>query len=591
MQMQLAIFTITTGALIADWSTRVTACHVRSNTHGYESCEAELALPFHEAFLYYQQLGPLKLKVSWGSYRVWEGRLEDPTQFANTAVGLKITAFGGWVAYNDAPYSALWSVSSVEDFQPVLGTNATGATPEQYSTNTQNQLYIAPQKNALLGNTGTQKFGALYYAIPDQSSKDIIGIQFDYSYAVPAANWRVQVRTRDSSFVQIASPWNILAAGAGAASGSINVTFAAAKIVSFDIRFDAADAVYAGETGATFLTITNVRLVTSTTNRIATTLGTTIAAGTRTVTPASMLRIFVGQRLFINQGVAASGESVLVTAVTSTTFTAVFVNAHNLADTVHAHVIYPDEIIKDCVATLNTLNPTQVSSDVTQVQSQAIDLDQAVYEDQYPSEIINQLIAKSDNQSTPRQWVAMVYNNQTVIVRPRGTGLAWYTDITSLEVVRTLTQLYNSVYAVYKDPTNKRNLRTAISANAASVTKFQITRRKAVQVDTTSVTQATQVAASVLALQVDPVPRASIDLDRVFDSYGNTHPLFFIRADDTLTIRNLPPVLGGAFYDKIRTLVVTRADVDLMKGSINLELEIPMPDLNVQLAQALKGTS
>ncbi len=585
MQIQLAIFNITTDVLLADWSTRVMACHVRTGAHGYESCEATLQIPFLEAFLYYQQLGPLKLKVSWGSYRVWEGRLEDPTQFADTSVGLKITAFGGWVAYNDAPYTALWSDTKYNGWLPVLAAQVAGFTPERYNLNTQQQLWFSPQKNATVG--GSTSLGGLTYETPDNSSKLISGIQFDYETNLPNT-WRLQLVTGTHAFGGRVNIFTVNATGAAPLTGSVHVTFTAADRLEMSIYDTAAAAAFAGENGASYWKLTNLRLVTSTTNRVNTTLGTVIAAGTRTVTPASMVRIYVGQRLFINQQ-AAGSESVIVTAITATTFTAVFVNAHGAADTVHAHVIYPDEIIKDCVSTLNTLNSTQVASNVGFVQSQAIDIDQAIYEDQYPTEIINQLIAKSDNQTTPRQWVAMVYDNQTLIVQPRGSGTSWYADITSLEVVRTLTQLYNSVYGVYTDVNNKRKLRTTTNTDTDSVTKFGLTRRKAVAIDTSDSTQATKVRDSVLALQLDPIPRATIKLDRIFNKYGNAFKLFFVRADDTLTIRNLPPTLNTTLYDKIRTLVITRTDVDLIADTLSIELEVPLPNLDVQLAQALKG--
>lgn len=580
MRTQLAIYTLD-NVLLADWSTRIKSCHVRTNTHGYESCEAELQLPFLEAFLYYQQLGPLKLRVSWGSYRIWEGRLEDPTQFANVSSGLKITAFGGWVAYNDAPYTALWSDSKLDQWRIANVNDVADAVPDRFQFDTNTRLYMAPEKNATVGNAPIIA-ARLIYDIPDGSSRNITGISFDLDL-FGGAGWTVGLQ--NAAFTVL---WSLNATGV-AQTNAINITFTGTSRLYFYMYYNAAPALYAGETGVTHLELNNVRVVTSTANRISTTLGTNIAAGAQTVTPASMARIFVGQRLFIDQGGATVGESVIVTAITATTFTAVFALAHVIASTVTAHLIYPDEIIDDCVTALNTLNPTQVSSDTALIQSQAIDLDQSIYEDQYPSEIINQLVAKSDNQTTPRQWVALVYDDVRLIVRPRGSGLAWYTDITSLDVVRTLTQLYNSVYAVYSDVANKRQLRTAISTNAASVTQFQITRRKPIKVDSTNAVQANQVAASVLALQVNPIPRASVDLDRVFDKYGSPFPLFFIRADDTLTLRNLPPTLTAVLYDKIRTLVITRTDVDLMKNSIKLELEIPMPDLNVQMAQALKG--
>lgn len=55
---------------------------------------------------------------------------------------------------------------------------------------------------------------------------------------------------------------------------------------------------------------------------------TTISAGTATVTPASMASIYVGSQLNFSGGTGSS-ETVVVTAVTSTTFTATFANGHS----------------------------------------------------------------------------------------------------------------------------------------------------------------------------------------------------------------------------------------------------------------------
>lgn len=584
MQIQLAIYKADETQLLADWSNRVTSCHVRTGIHGYESCEANINIPFLEAFLYYQQLGPLKLRVSWGgNHRVWEGRLEDPTQFAAIVSGLKVTAFGGWVALNDTPYTTLWSTTDVSIFRPVLTTEIVTRFPDRFTFDTQNRISISPQKGS---NQGAGIIGTITSEIPNATLRTIVGTSFDYAQLLPVG-FTGYCSSFADDFTGGTVQWS-LAGNAALQIGSVNITFSAVDRIVFEMVGSGAAAAFAPESGSNYLHITNLRLVTSTANRVVTTLGTNIAAGTRTVTPASMIGIYVGQRLFIDQSSVTVGESVIVTAITATTFTAVFVFAHVIASTVTAHVIYPDEIIKDCVGIVSALNPTQLSSDIALIQSQGVDLDQAIYEDQYPTEIINELLTKSDDQTPPRQWVALVYDDQRLIVRPRGTGFAWYTDITSLDVVRTLTELYNSVYAVYKDASNKRNLRTAPNTDVASVTKFQITRKKAIHVGTTSATQAGSVRDSVLALQLDPIPRAKITLDRVYDASGTPFPLHFIRADDTLTLRNLPPILG-TIYDKIRTLVITRTDVDLMSSSISLELEIPMPDIGVQLTQALKG--
>lgn len=59
-----------------------------------------------------------------------------------------------------------------------------------------------------------------------------------------------------------------------------------------------------------------------------TTSATTITAGTRTVTPASMANIYVGTQLVFSGGTGAT-ETVTVLAVTSSTFDATFANGHS----------------------------------------------------------------------------------------------------------------------------------------------------------------------------------------------------------------------------------------------------------------------
>lgn len=63
---------------------------------------------------------------------------------------------------------------------------------------------------------------------------------------------------------------------------------------------------------------------------VATTTATTAVtgAGSATITPASMAGIFVGQTLAISGG-TGTAENVVVTAVTSTTFSAIFANTHS----------------------------------------------------------------------------------------------------------------------------------------------------------------------------------------------------------------------------------------------------------------------
>lgn len=69
---------------------------------------------------------------------------------------------------------------------------------------------------------------------------------------------------------------------------------------------------------------------------VSTTSATTIAPGAQAVTPLTMYGIEAGAILNIANG-AGTAEDVRVTAITATTFTATFVNAHSGAYTIIGH--------------------------------------------------------------------------------------------------------------------------------------------------------------------------------------------------------------------------------------------------------------
>lgn len=584
MRWQLAIHNPITNVMLADWSNRIKSCHVRSGAHGWETCEAELDLPFYEAFLYYQQLGALKVRVVWGGYKLFEGRLEDPTQFANIKSGLKIHAFGSWTALNDTTYIALWSDSKVDQWREVLATELANRAPKMYKIDFNNRIFIALTKNALYRNAND--IASVTVATPNGSSRTIVGISFAATINLPL-NWTFEIRTLNDDFSTPASITTFTGTGASVAR-AFYLTFTGQNRLEFAV-YNGTGGNYtnASEDGVFALEITQMRVVTSTTNAINTTLSAGRAAGTNvTATVVSTTRMFVGQKLVMKSSGNPSEIVTVLSIGSATQFNATFVGSYANGDAVQAHVIYADEVIKDCVSVVNALNSTQLSSDTSAIQSQALDLDQLIIEDQTPTTVINNMLAKSDNQTIPRQWVAMIYDDQRLIVRPKGSGTAWYVDVASLEVVRTLTNLYNSVYAVYNDASNKRKLRTAVSSDAASIAKFDVTRKTSTTVNTGDSIQAGKVRDALLQNQLDPIPRAKITIEHIYDKLGNPYPLFFIRADDTLTLRNLPPILT-ATYDRIRTLVITHVDYDAMARSVTLELEIPIPDQSILLARAL----
>lgn len=578
------------GRLILDASAYADGVTISTNEHGYEAMPATIQGSLVESFRFFNQFGLLYAGMFDGGRIVWEGRLEDPSLIAAAnGSGLKVQALGAWRALTDDRYTALWSSTSVAEFRPVLATEIATATPDRYTFDTQNRLYIAPQKNATFGTTGAAKQAYLIYLSPDRGTRNIVGAQFSFTYTLPAANWRVGLLTHAGASTATATPWFVTTGGAGTVNGAVHVTFTGQPAISAFLDFNAADAVYAGETGANFLRLTNLRFVTSTTNRVNTTLTVNRAAGANvTATVGSTAGMYVGMQLVINSA-AAPSEMVTVLSVGSTTqFNATFANNYVIGNAVQGFVVYGDEIVKDIVSQVSTLNSAQLSSSTALIQSPGLDLTDEVYEDAVPADILTHLTELGDNQTTPRQWEVGVWEGRVLHFRPRSSAArAWYVDVTSLEVARTLEDLSNSVYAVYKDA-KSRTLRTANNTDSASVGRYGVTRRTSISADTTSSTQAGVQRDAQLADHKDPLPRATVAFSAIYDAGGSRYPLWLVRSGDTITIRNLPPSTATS-VDRVRTFRISHTQYTAATRELSVELEVPPPRLATLLARRAEG--
>src|SRR6185436_8853790 len=244
MGMGLGIFDTPGGSLIADHAPRAEDLEITTNEHGVEKLSYTVQLGLADAFAFWDPNGTPWARAHLNGLDLFTGRLED-RRIRDGSVAFQ--ALGPWRSLSDLPYTALWSMTSTADFRPLTNVdfgNFVSAYPDRYNFNTANQLWITPQKNATLGNTTNIKPGMLGYEIPHSSTRDIIGVSFDFTFVAPAANWRAAFQTRNADFSGIANPWLITSAGAGTTVGSINVTFAAAKVVNFFMDFNAADAAY-----------------------------------------------------------------------------------------------------------------------------------------------------------------------------------------------------------------------------------------------------------------------------------------------------------------------------------------------------------
>lgn len=243
-------------------------------------------------------------------------------------------------------------------------------------------------------------------------------------------------------------------------------------------------------------------------------------------------------------------------------------------------------IVKDLISTTIAVNPTQLSPSTAWIQSTGVDLQNEIYEDTYPADILDHLAAIGDTAARAYEWG--VWEGRQLHFRKRGSaGNQWHVDVTSLEFERSLREVYNSAYAVYSDA-NNATVRGATSSNVASVGRLGITRRKAVSAKTTSATQANTIRDTVLSDSADPMPRASIRFNQIFTASGAVVPSWRVRAGDTITIRNLPPTLA-AITDRMRTFRISRTKYDAIAGVLTIEPESPLPRIETYLARQAEG--
>lgn len=218
--------------------------------------------------------------------------------------------------------------------------------------------------------------------------------------------------------------------------------------------------------------------------------------------------------------------------------------------------LYGDEIVKDAVAFVYSINPTQISDDVSLVEGPGVDLEDAVFLDKLPLDVID-YVAKYGDDSTPAQTYEYgIYEDQTLFFRPRESGAnSWYINDAKLRANAALDTVWNSAYGTYNSPQDPTPRITTISDDSDSITLYGITRRRAVKTPAGSSTAA-DLRDAVLQDNKDIVLKAKVEVDSVFTDNNVPVPLYMVRAMDTATMRHLP--VGYTFSESLRVFYIRR---------------------------------
>jgi hypothetical protein len=497
------------GPLLADLAARGAGHRFSTGPHGFQTYTCVVPLGLLESFYLYDRPGLPHVAVTWQGGVVWEGRVEDVSIVDG---GVKLTAFGYWRALYDVPYTALWSATRVDEWRPITVDDVAARTPERYSIDTNNRLFIGLTINS--SYAANVNVGGLTFRGPYFGERPIVAVSFDYEMLLPST-WTLELVRADDDFTNRVAITTVAATGV-LQTGTVDQTFTGQYRLEINIyRSTVGTTTYTGETGANYVKITNLHVQTQ----------------------------------------------------------------DDYAD------VGGDQIVWALIAYVNALNATQLSSSIARVAVPNVALKDETYEDEWPADIIDRLAALGDN--TAQVYEAGVWEGRVLVFQPRGeTARQWFVDASSLEVERTLDTLRNSVYAVYRE-SDWRELRTTTSTDTASVARYGLTRRRAVEASTTSSTQAGKQRAAALQDGKDPAPRASLVFRELYDTAGVRWPLWAVRAWDTVTIRNLPPTLS-VDIDRIRTFRLAATEYDVDADLLTVTPEGPLPRLeNAVLRQSV----
>jgi hypothetical protein len=248
--------------------------------------------------------------------------------------------------------------------------------------------------------------------------------------------------------------------------------------------------------------------------------------------------------------------------------------------TTTAATVTAGAVAQALLSEITTVNGSELSDSVALIEDPGFDLTDLVYEDSYALPILQALAAKGDGAGTV--FETGVDAQRRLFFRPRGdAGRQWFVNLSDLRLERPRDSVENRVYARYQDASN-RVRRTDATTNAASVSRYGLTRDGVVDDETTNGTQAIAIRDTYAADVSDPQPAARFGVARIQRAGGAVVAGDEVLPGDTVTVLGLPGRLTG--LDRVRSFRVGESGYDADEGP-TLAPEEPLPTLEVVLAQ------
>lgn len=527
--------------------------------------------PLYEAVALATDARILQLRIVRSDGKRWLFRV---ASIKLTTNGIHIEAYNLISALDDIEYSQWWSCSDMTLWKPREG-GPSEAKPQRWEMKIdETGMSLSPKKNERFG---TPKYYAGRYFLKSLFRPWTI-IQFDYEFKAPV-NWRMQVARWDAMWGNGLELFVVNATGS-VIKGSICMNYSGYAITGLTMYYNAAEALYVGETGDDYFKITNLRIATTTTNMVNTVTQAVISAGaTVWVTPSTagsntgMKNITVGQRLVLESGSTTNSESVIVLAVNATQFQATFAKAHASGATIRAIVITDKEIVDDILAQTLALNPTcGLQASTALIQSSGRDISQALYTAQPPRTILKELSERVG-------FKAEVTDEGYLRFGQRPQGQIYIVREGQIEFGSTIDPVRNSVQVQYKNAAGDDAF-TGYSTDTTQVTSLGgITRQQTISLDARNATEATFLQS--LALR-DNAPRrieSAITPTMIVNEAGATVALDTLERGDQLVVSVMPAIAPR------QTTTIEEVEIDLLSGAVTITPDTPLKTLDTWLAK------
>lgn len=267
MRLRLSLTGPTTGTSIPLPWHRATQATMETDEHGCAALSVTLPLSVRRALPLVSDGMGLDLACYAGGKAIWRGRVEEPgLHLSADGSELTLTAYGYQQAFDDIPYTALWSDRSYDGWRVVQSTDpgvgVGSAAPERYSIDNQGRLFIGLTKNASYGAFAHQ--GRLRYDVPRGSTRSIMTMAADYALLAPTG-WKADIYGYDASGTYLGgTPWTLTATGS-LQTGTLMAALPALTATVVVALYTPTTTTYAGETGASFLRLLNVTMMTAAT--------------------------------------------------------------------------------------------------------------------------------------------------------------------------------------------------------------------------------------------------------------------------------------------------------------------------------------